>query len=366
MGRPLHTKLGGNVTGTGDQIRIMAHLDEAIGPEPCWISKQTGSTRFAVSSVAGGATPTRTGVVYLVSTDSPALNEGYIRILPTGVDDGGGALFTSTLKAVTADVTAIGAGYAVADTLTVVGGTQTEQAIFDVNDLSTVTAQDETDFDGVGSNGTFTGGDGVGGTAYVVADTITLSDGTVITVDAINGNDDVTEFTVTSASTSGIVGDAQTLTQASTSGTGTGFTLTLGVANQGVFDVTVSATDGNYTVIPTNPAATTTGGAGTGVTLTVAYGLNTVAVSQGGDDWSSAPALQVIGDGSSAAVTAVLTGDAITSVTVGTAGTGYTEPPRIATNVAGKKFATKLHRNIVKTSDGSVYAVPGDAVYDQD
>lgn len=366
MGRPLHTKIGGNVTGTGDQVRIMAHLDEAVGPEPCWISKQTGATRYVVSSVAGGATPTRSGTVYLVGNDTPAVGEGYIRVLPIAVDDGGGALFTSNLKAVTATVATVGAGYVVADTVTVVGGTQSEQAIFDVNDLSTVAGQDETDFDNVGANGTFVGGDGVGGTAYVVADTITLSDGSVITVDAINGNDDVTQFTVTSASTSGVVGNAQTLTQASTSGTGTGFTLTLDTNNQGVFDVTISATDGVYTVIPTNPAATTTGGAGTGVTLNVAFGLNAVAVSQGGDDWSSAPALQVIGDGTGAAATAVLTGDAITSVTVGTAGTGYTEPPRIATNVSGAKFATKLHRNIVKVSDGGVYNVPTEAVYDQD
>lgn len=97
--------------------------------------------------------------------------------------------------------------------------------------LETIAAQDETDFDGAGSNGTFVGGDGVGGTAYVVADTITLSDGTVITVDNVDGDGDVTEFTITTASTS-VFTTGTTLTQASTSGTGTDFSITTGPSNE--------------------------------------------------------------------------------------------------------------------------------------
>lgn len=365
MGRPLHTKIGGNVTGTGDQVRVMAHLDATVGPEPAWILKQTGATRYVVNSVAGGATPTRTGTVYLVGNDEPEINQCYLRILPIAIDDGGGALFSAAFAAATATVTAGGAGYSVDDTLTLAGGTSTQAAVFDISTVSTIAAQDETDFDGVGTNGTFVGGDGAGGTAYVAEDTITLSDGTVITVDTVNGDGDVTEFTVTSASTSGTATDGATLTQASTSGSGDSFTLTLGDANQGVFAVAVSATDGEYSVLPTAPAATTTSGSGTGVTLTPSWGLGTVTVVQGGDDWSTAPALQIIGDGSSAAATAVLTGDAITSVTTNTKGSGYTTL-RVATNVSGRKFATKLHDNIVKVSDGTVYAVPSEAVYDQD
>lgn len=97
----------------------------------------------------------------------------------------------------------------------------------------TVAAQDETSFDGTGLNGTFVGGDGVGGTAYIALDTITLSDGTVVTVDAVDGDGDVTQFTVTTASTTSFwYPEVTSLTQSSTSGTGTGFVLNLGANNR--------------------------------------------------------------------------------------------------------------------------------------
>lgn len=92
-----------------------------------------------------------------------------------------------------------------------------------VNELfrrdGTLTAtQDETSYDGVSPNGSF-----VGGTGYVVADTITLSDGSVITIDTVVAGV-VTEFTVTTAGALTPVGIE--LTQSSTSGVGIDFTLT--------------------------------------------------------------------------------------------------------------------------------------------
>jgi hypothetical protein len=93
-----------------------------------------------------------------------------------------------------------------------------------------INGQTEADYDGVGNNGTFVGGDGAGGTAYVAADTITLSDGTVITVDTVDGNGDVTEFTVTTVGGSNSAAAVQ-LTQSSTSGSGTSFSITPGTAN---------------------------------------------------------------------------------------------------------------------------------------
>ena len=85
--------------------------------------------------------------------------------------------------------------------------------------------QDETQYTGVLPQGTFVGGDGAGGTAHVVGDLITLSDGSIVRVDAIDGNDDVTEFYILTASvaavTLGVV-----LTQSATTGAGTLFSLT--------------------------------------------------------------------------------------------------------------------------------------------
>jgi hypothetical protein len=102
--------------------------------------------------------------------------------------------------------------------------------------VETIAAQDETDFDGAGDNGTFVGGDGDDGTPYAPSDTITLSDGTVITVDAVDGDGDVTEFTVTSSSTS-VFTSGETLTQASTSGSGVAFSITTGPNNEAPSDV---------------------------------------------------------------------------------------------------------------------------------
>ncbi len=82
-------------------------------------------------------------------------------------------------------------------------------------------AQDETSYD----NSPTTEGAFVGGGSYNVADVITLSDGTTVTVDAEAGNV-VTEFTVDSSASTGAVA-ATTLTQSSVAPTGgTGFTLT--------------------------------------------------------------------------------------------------------------------------------------------
>jgi len=125
----------------------------------------------------------------------------------------------------------------------------------------------QANFDGIDPNGSFVGGDGFlskadsdivladndiitadSNTAYVPGDTITLSNGAVLTVIAVDGNGDVTEFEITvttnnlGADTTAILADSDiftadfgasapttsnvTLTQASTSGTGVGFTLT--------------------------------------------------------------------------------------------------------------------------------------------
>lgn len=68
-----------------------------------------------------------------------------------------------------------------------------------------------------------------GGTGHAVSDVISLSDGTTVTVNAETSGV-VTQFTVSSgASTGAKAGDS--LGQSSTTGSGTGFVLTLGVGN---------------------------------------------------------------------------------------------------------------------------------------
>ena len=91
-----------------------------------------------------------------------------------------------------------------------------------------IQGQDETFYDGSPvTEGTF-----AAGTGHVALDTITLSDGSVITVDAVGGGGEVTQFTVTTANDATTFSTGDTLTQASTSGVGVGFTLTPGTDNK--------------------------------------------------------------------------------------------------------------------------------------
>lgn len=104
-----------------------------------------------------------------------------------------------------------------------------QEAVFEVtNNLGyiPIDAQDETDYDdSPTSEGTF-----AGGTGHAGSDVITLSDGTTITVDAVSSSV-VTGFTVDAAGTrfGNLAGG--TLTQASTTGSGVGFSLTTGADN---------------------------------------------------------------------------------------------------------------------------------------
>ena len=93
---------------------------------------------------------------------------------------------------------------------------------------------DESSYNGSAGNGTFIGGDGAGPNAYQVGDLITLSDGSIVEVVAVNADGDVTEFTIVSSSaTTPPVSVGDTLTQsgdAVPSGA-TGFSLTIGTNN---------------------------------------------------------------------------------------------------------------------------------------
>lgn len=88
-----------------------------------------------------------------------------------------------------------------------------------------IDAQDETSYTGAGALGTFsTSAD------HADTDVITLSDGTLITVDA-NTTGSVTEFTVDNTGSDAGTAPAVALTFVSSTGSGTAFTLTPGVDN---------------------------------------------------------------------------------------------------------------------------------------
>jgi hypothetical protein len=217
-----------------------------------------------------------------------------------------------------------GSEYSVSDVLDLVGGTFSTVAQITVDTVGTIAGQNETHFDlgGEPPHGTFTGG-----ADYNVNDTITLSDGTVVTVAAVD-NGAVTEFDITTSSTSGNDTNGATLTQDSTSGGGSGFTLTLAVGNQAVFggsyvqdnDVNV----GEYSVVPTNPVASE-GGGNDDATFIVGWGVRNVTVIDGGNNYASPPEVSFTGaGGTGATAVAVLDGDTVDAIIVTNSGSGFT------------------------------------------
>lgn len=233
------------------------------------------------------------------------------------------ATATATMAAVSVpSIATRGSGYVTTLSLTLTGGTFSTAAQLQPDSVSTVINQDETSFGATEFQGTFTGGSG-----YSIGNENTMSDGTVVTVDAVSTGA-VTEFTITTASTTGNSNNAG-LSQSGSTGEGaTGFSLTLNIENQGIFAASVRlvsevAQGGEYTVIPSNPVAQGSG-TGSGATFNMDWGVNAVTVTDGGQGYESAPAVSFSG-GSGSAATATLTDDAVSSVTVTVAGSGHTE-----------------------------------------
>lgn len=90
--------------------------------------------------------------------------------------------------------------------------------------FSLIPAQDASDYDGTGTNGTF-----ASGVQYTGGDLITLTNGAVIEVLSSNVSGQVVTFTVQSSGTP--VEAGATLSQVSTTASGVGFSLTVGEAN---------------------------------------------------------------------------------------------------------------------------------------
>ncbi len=238
---------------TGDVLTITNDAPQVDDTQNLWetIVSDSGSTTADTLtdslSILGSTTAGLEGIATSITGD----------ILTVGLNING---LTNDVGSVA--LNAGGASHEVNDLLTLAGGTGTFATIT-VDTVGTILSQDETDF------AVFVGGDGAGGTAHVAADVLTLTDGTTITVDTVDGDGDVLTFTVLTTSTSGNANLA-TIAQSSSTGTGTDFSITLGVVNQAVFGFTLTTT-GAYTVDPTpliaNPV--TTDGSGTGATFDI-------------------------------------------------------------------------------------------------
>ena len=175
--------------------------------------------------------------------------------------------FPSPVSINTVVVADRGSSYRPGMDITLLGGTFTTAGILNVDSISTIAGQTQADFVGGEFTGTFSAGND-----YSPSDTIIMSDGTVITVDDTIGNQ-VTAFTITSSSTSGSTSNWPNLTQSSSSGIGSGFSMVLDDDNQAAFGVSV-ITAGSYTIAPSNPVSqdgATSPSGGTGATFTMTF-----------------------------------------------------------------------------------------------
>ena len=236
------------------------------------------------SFTVGGTNNNYTTIPTITSIGAPNL--------PGGVQAVGSI---STMVGKTATVATTGTGtagadYVTGDVLTVVGGTGTA-ATFTVTNTRVRTAA-------VQAAGTNT---------WTTGNTVTFSAGwstpAVLTI-TDNGSGGIASVTITNpgvyagaALTDPVAPNSTT----NVSGLVNGATFNLGM---GVNVVAVGAA-GSYTVLPSNPVATTTGGTGTGATLTVNYGIGTATVSTAGSGYTSAPSVTV--SGGNGTLTAVLT-----------------------------------------------------------
>ncbi len=225
-----------------------------------------------------------------------AVGSGYTSIPTVTAATGSGATIAASMALATSVAATSGGAashsYVPGDTLTLTGGTASQQAILEV--LSTLLV-----------NGTVGGG---GGSGYAVNDTITLLavGGTTVTPAVLKvaslSTTAVATFTVQTAGS--FTGNPTSFTQASSSGAGTGCTLTSPIFGVNAYAVQNA---GSYSALPASPIAQgSSSGAGTGFTLTAnTWQVQSVSAS-GGINYPNGAALTFTGGvGSGAAGVAV-------------------------------------------------------------
>lgn len=261
MAKDLHTisLMAGSTTSLADRLRVGL------------------LTNVAVAAIIGGIT----GVVIT--------NPGAYAAIPTVTcADGSGATFTPSMMAASIVLAAAGGSsthsYVPADTITTTGGTAGQQVIMEVNSTQVSSAT---------IGGTMTG--------YVIGDQVTLNavGGTqiapvVIQVATLTGSA-IATFTIVNGGE--LSANATSYVQVSTTGVGTGATLTSPIFGVKAFTVKDA---GLFTALPSNPVAQgSSSGSGLSATFTITWGVSKV-VASGGINYKDGSALSFTGAGGAA------------------------------------------------------------------
>ena len=146
--------------------------------------------------------------------------------------------------------------------------------------------QSEADYDGAGGNGSF-----VGGLGYVNGEVITLSDGSTVTDVLVDAGTDVVGFVLDTTTSTGVVLGA-TLSDTGATGSGAGFSITLGAVNLDGGAVTEFSVDSTSSTgvadgdVLAQTTVTPVGGTGFDLTigannLVVAGTINTLKLADG-------------------------------------------------------------------------------------
>lgn len=249
-----------------------------------------GAATFRVKTVSGGAV---TAVVlreagdYTADPSSPSATTGGTGsgcTLTVTMADTGWTVERTSKEAASATVSAGGTGHVVGDLLTVVGGTKSTAAVFRVETLSgsavaTVSLWVRGNYDLTPANPATTTSN-ASGTGCTL--TVTYADVFLIP------NEGAISATIANGGTGYTVNDVLTLSGGTQTVTAQFKVLTV---SSGAVTSVAATRKGNYTVRPSNPVSTT-GGTGTGATLTVTWenlqpdpNKNYILVGEGsGDD----------------------------------------------------------------------------------
>jgi len=213
--------------------------------------------------------------------------------------------------ALSAATTANGTGYRVGDVLTVAGGTRTTAATFPVASITTLGTP------GITNGGTlFDPGNGTNGDRVTFTHA-NLSTPLRVRITATSGGGVATSIVVeqhgvwtgTGAFPTSIAGGVGGFTATCSGGpidnNGSGLILSLTGSNWGVYSFGAVAVQGDYTVMPANPASFT-GSTGTSATANITFGVKSVELTNVGSNYISAADAAVTFSSGAAAATSVL------------------------------------------------------------
>lgn len=325
---------------------IPANINTAAGNTFAITTQPNGSTpsgtryinNLFVASIVGEAVGTSPVITFTtkVKTGTGAVTTagtGYTTLVAAITGGGGsGATGTVTGKAISAAPSAAGIGYvAGTSVITITGGTAATASKFNVTHTKVVSAT-------VAAGGTGDLGNGAGvivvgttGTGTKFRASVTIATNAIASVQSITVDGDYTVNPTTIA--------AEPVTYVSGASSGTTLTGAQLSVLMGALTLTLN-TAGDYSVLPTNPAAqgSATGG-GTGATLTVSWGILAFTITAAGTGYTSYPTFSVTGAGGTGGViTAAMTVES--PLTIADGGSNINTVPTLTFSATAGTLAT--------------------------